>query len=57
MKRWFFLLLLGGSLGACQSNDSTQNIRDNENRVATPDVTNNHPMKDTTAVIDSSQIH
>lgn len=57
MKKWIAYLWLGFGLLACQANDSTQNVRDNENRVATPDVTNNKETEpDTTAVVDSSAI-
>lgn len=57
MKKWIAPLVLGLGLVACQANDSTQNVRDNENRVATPDVTNNQETEpDTTAVVDSSSI-
>jgi uncharacterized protein YcfL len=52
MKKWITIALLGCMLVACQSNDSTQNIRDNETTDAAEDVTDNYETeRDTTAHI------
>ena len=52
MKKWITIALLGSLLVACQSNDSTQHIRDNETTTAAEDVTDNYETeRDTTATI------
>lgn len=58
MKTLIAIILLVGSTIACESKDSTQNIRDNETPVTAKDVTNNYETeRDTTVTIsDSTEI-
>lgn len=56
MKKWIAISLLSGGLFACGSNDSTQNLRDNETPVTAQDEVDNRQIPPDTLATDTTAI-
>ncbi len=56
MKKWIIISLLAGGLFACGSNDSTQNLRDNETPVTAKDEVDNRQTRPDTLATDTTSI-
>ena len=56
MKKWIVITLLAGGLFACGSNDSTQNLRDNETPVTAQDEVDNRQIPPDTLAVDTASI-
>lgn len=57
MKKLFAIALLAGTLYACGSSDSTQEIRDNETPVSAQDEVDNRQMTPDTLIIDTTAVN
>jgi len=56
MKKWIALSLLAGGLFACGSNESTENVRDNETPVTAQDEVDNRQTPPDTLTTDTTSI-
>lgn len=57
MRKLLTVCLLTSALCACNSNDSTQNLRDNETPVSAQDEVDNRQMPPDTLAIDTTAIN
>ncbi len=56
MRKLFAIALLTSALYACGSNDSTQNVRDNETPVMAEDEVDNRQIRPDTLAIDTTAV-